>query len=158
MRTSVIFLGLAAVGTAVAHPHSVSCSTSSRTQLAPPSTSTSTPISSSTSTSPSTRDASAQLFQDVFSAPTAITRFQRLLVQGGSLLTGDALRKLIVFDFNGAQPASGALGGTAKAAVSTMPGLILKIGIATLTRLLCPDHRDLPVFHRLRHQPDGWLP
>jgi hypothetical protein len=40
-------------------------------------------------------------------------------VQGGSLLAGDALRRLIVFDFNGAQPASGALGGAAKATVRT---------------------------------------
>ena len=64
-------------------------------------------------------DPNAQLFGDLFSAPTAIKRFQRLLVQGGSLLTGEALRKLIVFDFNGAQPAGGALGGAVKSAVST---------------------------------------
>ena len=62
-------------------------------------------------------DPNAQLVNDLLSAPTAIKRFQRLLVQGGSLVTGEALRKLIVFDFNGAQPANGALGGAAKSAV-----------------------------------------
>ena len=115
MRTFATILKLTAIGATLAHPHSVSCSTSVSTQPTP------LPASSSTTTltSTSTRDASPQLFQDILSAPTVIKRFQRLLVQGGSLLTGDALRRLIVFDFNGAQPASGALGGAAKATVRT---------------------------------------
>ena len=121
MRTFATVLRLTAIGATLAYPHSVSCSTSVSTQLAPlPASSSATTFTSmSTSTSTSTRDASPQLFQDIFSAPTVIKRFQRLLVQGGSLLTGDALRRLIVFDFNGAQPASGALGGAAKATVRT---------------------------------------
>ena len=121
MRTFATILKLTAIGATLAHPHSVSCSTSVSTQPTPlpASSSTTTLTSTSTSTSTSTRDASPQLFQDIFSAPTVIKRFQRLLVQGGSLLTGDALRRLIVFDFNGAQPASGALGGAAKATVRT---------------------------------------
>ena len=121
MRTFATVLRLTAIGATLAHPHSVSCSTSVSTQPTPlpASSSTTTLTSTSTSTSTSTRDASPQLFQDIFSAPTVIKRFQRLLVQGGSLLTGDALRRLIVFDFDGAQPASGALGGAAKAAVRT---------------------------------------
>ena len=121
MRTFATILKLTAIGATLAHPHSVSCSTSVSTQPTPlpASSSTTTLTSTSTSTSTSTRDASPQLFQDIFSAPTAIKRFQRLLVQGGSLLAGDALRRLIVFDFNGAQPASGALGGAAKATVRT---------------------------------------
>ena len=121
MRTFATILKLTAIGATLAHPHSVSCSTSVSTQPTPlpASSSTTTLTSTSTSTSTSTRDASPQLFQDILSAPTVIKRFQRLLVQGGSLLTGDALRRLIVFDFNGAQPASGALGGAAKATVRT---------------------------------------
>ena len=121
MRTFATVLRLTAIGATLAHPHSVSCSTSVSTQPTPlpASSSTTTFTSMSTSTSTSTRDASPQLFQDIFSAPTVIKRFQRLLVQGGSLLAGDALRRLIVFDFNGAQPASGALGGAAKATVRT---------------------------------------
>ena len=119
MRTFATILKLTAIGATLAHPHSVSCSTSVSTQPTPLPASSSTTTLTSTSTSMSTRDASPQLFQDIFSAPTVIKRFQRLLVQGGSLLTGDALRRLIVFDFNGAQPASGALGGAAKATVRT---------------------------------------
>lgn len=119
MRTFATILKLTAIGATLAHPHSVSCSTSVSTQPTPLPASSSTTTLTSTSTSTSTRDASPQLFQDIFSAPTVIKRFQRLLVQGGSLLTGDALRRLIVFDFNGAQPASGALGGAAKATVRT---------------------------------------
>ena len=120
MRTFATVLRLTAIGATLAHPHSVSCSTSVSTQPTPLPASSSTTTFTSTSTSTSTRDASPQLFQDIFSAPTVIKRFQRLLVQGGSLLAGDALRRLIVFDFNGAQPASGALGGAAKATVRTM--------------------------------------
>ena len=119
MRTFATILKLTAIGATLAHPHSVSCSTSVSTQPTPLPASSSTTTLTSTSTSTSTRDASPQLFQDIFSAPTVIKRFQRLLVQGGSLLTGDALRRLIVFDFNEAQPASGALGGAAKATVRT---------------------------------------
>ena len=119
MRTFATILKLTAIGATLAHPHSVSCSTSVSTQPTPLPASSSTTTFTSMSTSTSTRDASPQLFQDIFSAYTVIKRFQRLLVQGGSLLTGDSLRRLIVFDFNGAQPASGALGGAAKATVRT---------------------------------------
>jgi hypothetical protein len=60
----------------------------------------------------------AQLFRDLFTAPTAIKRFQRLLTQGQTLFTGETLRKLTVFSFNNAEPAVGAKGGATKAAVS----------------------------------------
>jgi hypothetical protein len=93
-------VALAVLGAARGQPHSSSCTSTTAAQPA------------------ATADPNAQLFTDLFSAPTAIKRFQRLLVQGGSLLTGEALRKLIVFDFNGAQPANGALGGAIKSAVS----------------------------------------
>lgn len=94
------FALLGVVAITLAQPHSLGCSPTASAHPMP------------------TVDGSAQLLRDLQSAPTAVKRFQRLLVQGGSLLTGDALRKLIVFDFKGAQPANGALGGSAKAAVS----------------------------------------
>lgn len=97
-----VLIALAVVGAVRGQPHSSSTSCVSTTAAQPA----------------ATADSNAQLFGDLFSAPTAIKRFQRLLVQGGSLLTGEALRKLIVFDFNGAQPANGALGGATKSAVS----------------------------------------
>jgi hypothetical protein len=93
--------GLAAVGVIQAHPHSSSCTSSSASRPA------------------ATADADAELFRDLSSAPTTIKRFRRLLVEGGALRTGEALEKLIVFDFNGPEPASGAMGGAVKAAVST---------------------------------------
>jgi hypothetical protein len=93
-------IALAVAGAVRGQPHSSNCASSTVAQPA------------------ATADPTPQLFGDLFSAPTAIKRFQRLLVQGGSLLTGDALRRLIVFDFNGAQPANGALGGAVKSAVS----------------------------------------
>jgi hypothetical protein len=63
--------------TTLAQPHSLSCSSTAGAQ----------PTLSA--------DANEQLLQDLQSAPTAVKWFQRLLVQGGSLLTSDALRKLI---------------------------------------------------------------
>ena len=99
-----VLLLLAAAATTFGHPYSTSCSLTTSAQPTP------------------SVDLTAQLMRDLQSAPTAIKRFQRLLVQGGSLLAGDALRKLIVFDFKGARPASGALGGSAKAAVSISLG------------------------------------
>lgn len=84
--------------------------------------------SSATATPAASPDADAQkaLFAGLFTAPTAIKRFKLLLTEGGqSLLSGDALKKLIVFDFNGAEPAKGAKGGATKAAVSTLPVSLL---------------------------------
>jgi hypothetical protein len=103
---SQALVALAVVGAVRGQPHSSDCVSSTAIQPA------------------ATADPNPQLFNDLFSAPTAIKRFQRLLVQGGSLLTGEALRKLIVFDFNGAQPANGALGGATKSAVSITGDLV----------------------------------
>ena len=126
----------AAAATTLAQPHSLSCSSTASAQPTP------------------SVDASAQLLRDLQSAPTAIKRFQRLLVQGGSLLTGDALRKLIVFDFKGAQPASGALGGSAKAAVSVLPDSTQRCKLWRDTDKPFGDlgHRVLPFLSRSGHQ------
>lgn len=114
-------VALAAVAAVRAQPYNSSCVSSTATQ--PVATAGTTP----------------QLFSDLFSAPTAIKRFQRLLVQGGSLLTGEALRRVIVFDFNGAQPANGALGGVVKLAVSiTVEGFCYHVD-----ELLSTEYRNL---------------
>ena len=104
MRTTFTALvGLAALGLIHAQPHSAGCgtATSSATQPA------------------ATADASEQLFKDLYSAPSALKRYQRLFVEGEGLRTGEALRQLTVFNFNRAQPASGATGGATKSIVST---------------------------------------
>lgn len=105
MKTALTALlaSLATLGVVRAQPHSQSCTTSPTAQPAPT----------------VAADQQQQLFRDLLEAPTAIKRFQRLLVKDGSLLTGDALRELTVFNFNNAQPANGAKGGSTKAAVST---------------------------------------
>lgn len=59
---------------------------------------------------------------DLIKEPSAIKKFQKLLTSGApkeeTLLTGDDLRKLTVFDFNTATAAKNATGGKTAAAVS----------------------------------------
>ena len=98
------------------------------------------PLSSAT-------DDQTQLFRDLFTAPTAIKRFQRLLVQGQTLLTGDALRALTVFSFNGATPAPGAKGGALKSAnIETFP-ILTDLGISTTVAFLNPCGINTPHVH-----------
>jgi hypothetical protein len=86
---------------------------------------------STAAATPAPTDDQAQLFRDLFTAPTAIKRFQRLLTQGETLLTGEALKKLTVFSFNDATPAPNAKGGATKAAnIETFP-ILTGLGIST---------------------------
>jgi hypothetical protein len=104
MRTAItILIALAAASTADAQPHSFGCTSTMTTANRPV----------------ATADGNAQLLRELQSAPTDLDRARQLLVDDGALRIGDDLEKLIVFDFNAAQPASGALGGASKAAVST---------------------------------------
>jgi hypothetical protein len=102
MRTDGALIALAGITGILAQPHCVDCKT--------------------TSADPAALTASRDklVSRSIFSAPTAIKRFQQLLIGPDGLFTGDTLRKVIVFDFNGAQPAPGSLGGTTKAAASSM--------------------------------------
>jgi hypothetical protein len=74
----------------------------------------------SVSSTPPAPSSTPDIFNDLLTAPTAVKRFQRLLVDGAQkLITGDALRKMIVFPFDPATaPPSGTTGGVAVAAVS----------------------------------------
>ncbi|KAF2625151.1 RmlC-like cupin [Macroventuria anomochaeta] len=129
--TKFVILAAAAFGSVQALPQSMPSSTS--TAAAPPAP---------------TADQS-QLFRDLFSAPTAIKRFQRLLVsgQGDTLLTGDALRKLTVFSFNNAIPAPNATGGATKAAnIETFP-ILTGLGISTTLGFLEPCGINTPHVH-----------
>lgn len=105
--------------------------------------------SSSTTTSapPAPTNDQAELFRDLFTAPTAIKRFQRLLTQGSTLLTGDALRALTVFSFNNAVPAPGAKGGATKSAnIETFP-ILTNLGISTTVAFLEPCGINTPHVH-----------
>jgi hypothetical protein len=66
------------------------------------------------------------LFRDLFSAPTSIKRFQRLLTTGGEapeLLSVDELKPFVTFDFNGGKPI-GKGGITKSANIDSFPILI----------------------------------
>jgi hypothetical protein len=73
--------------------------------------------SATLSPTPAPANGDGNLLLDLLTVPTALKRFQRLLVQEGSLINGDALRKSTVFSFNGAAPNPGAKGGATKSAV-----------------------------------------
>jgi hypothetical protein len=88
------------VATRSAHAWPLDCNTTSIAQPVP------------------TANPNTQPYQDQLSTSSAIKKLQRLLVKDDAILTGDALRERVVFDFNGAQPADGAKGGATKAAVS----------------------------------------
>lgn len=89
----------------------------------------------------------AALFRDLFSAPTAIKRFQRLLTSGETLFTGEALKKMTVFSFNNATPAPNAKGGAAKAAnIETFP-ILTGLGISTTLGFLEPCGINTPHVH-----------
>ncbi|KAF3032179.1 hypothetical protein E8E12_003629 [Didymella heteroderae] len=104
------------------------------------------PSSTSTPAPPAPTDQAA-LFRDLFTAPTAIKRFQRLLVQGDALLTGPALKALTVFNFNGATPAPDAKGGATKAAnIETFP-ILTGLGISTTLGSLEPCGINTPHVH-----------
>lgn len=96
---------------------------------------------------PAPTDDKAQLFRDLFTAPTAIKRFQRLLTQGETLLTGSALQKLTVFSFNNATPAPNAKGGaTLSANIETFP-ILTGLGISTTLGFLEPCGINTPHVH-----------
>ncbi|KAF2688040.1 RmlC-like cupin [Lentithecium fluviatile CBS 122367] len=123
-------------------------------QAASPSTAvayTTTPASTPTATPPAPADDAekkAALFRDLFTAPTAIKRFQRLLTaKGESLLSGETLRSLTVFNFNGAKPAEGAEGGATKAAnIESFP-ILTGLGISTTLGFLDACGINTPHVH-----------
>ncbi|EMD95018.1 hypothetical protein COCC4DRAFT_147188 [Bipolaris maydis ATCC 48331] len=88
------------------------------------------------------------LFDDLFTAPTAIKRFQRLLTQGQTLFTGEALRKLVVFTFDrNTPPPVGANGGVAVAAnIESFP-ILTGLGISTTVGFLAPCGINTPHVH-----------
>ncbi|KAF2244721.1 RmlC-like cupin, partial [Trematosphaeria pertusa] len=80
--------------------------------------------------------------------PTAVKKFQRLLTANGeALLSGEALRALTVFNFNGATPAPGAKGGATKAAnIETFP-ILTGLGISTTLGFLDACGINTPHVH-----------
>ncbi|PVH79960.1 hypothetical protein DL98DRAFT_515838 [Cadophora sp. DSE1049] len=110
---------------------------------------TSNPSPSSSSVAPAppaaTPDRKA-LYQDLFTSPSATERFQRLLVDPatGNLLSGDALRSRIVFDYN-IGPTD--LAGKVTAAVAASFPILVDQDISTVTAFLNPCSLLVPHTH-----------
>ncbi|KAJ4366503.1 hypothetical protein N0V95_000169 [Ascochyta clinopodiicola] len=102
------------------------------------------PSSTASAAAPAPTDKQDSLFRDLFTAPTAIKRFQRLLTQGEKLLTGEDLKKLTVFSFNNG---TNSTGGVTKAAnIDTFP-ILTGLGISTTLGFLSPCGINTPHVH-----------
>lgn len=105
--TKVLIAGLATFGAVQAYPNGN------------PSGNYSPSPTSAAAAPPAPTPDNTDLIADLLVAPTVVKRFQRLLTEAGkALISAEQLAKIIVFDFNGAQPAPNAKGGALKAAVS----------------------------------------
>lgn len=107
------------------------------------------PISSTSSTSAAPTPAATPdktLFQDLFTAPSALDRFKRLLVDPASknLLSSDALRSQIVFDYN-IGPSDEA--GKITAAVAASFPILVDQDISTVVAFLNPCSLLVPHTH-----------
>ena len=114
------------------------------------------PAFSSSSTSvaspppPSATPDTKALFENLFTAPSALNRFQLLLVDptSGNLLSGDALRSQIVFDYNkGASLDPGDTAGKVTAAVAATFPILVDQDISTVTAFLNPCSLLVPHTH-----------
>ena len=90
------------------------------------------------------------LFESLFTAPSSLSRFQLLLVDptSGNLLSGDALRSQIVFDYNnGASIDPGDTAGKITAAVAATFPILVDQDISTITAFLNPCSLLVPHTH-----------
>jgi hypothetical protein len=90
----------------------------------------------------------AQILKDLAVLPTAVDRYKKLLVGAdGKLLTGDDLKKQVVFDYNAAKPVGNALGGRSQAAnVGTFP-ILKDLDISTTVFFLEACGANTPHVH-----------
>ncbi|KAJ7785000.1 RmlC-like cupin domain-containing protein [Mycena maculata] len=78
---------------------------------------------------------------------SVVDRLEALLKPNGTLLTGDALRDLTVFDFNNQAPAAGAKGGSLLiASVDNFP-ILEGLGISTGVAFIEPCGLNIPHSH-----------
>ncbi|KAJ6526653.1 RmlC-like cupin domain-containing protein [Mycena capillaripes] len=80
--------------------------------------------------------------------PSVVDRFRKLLMDGnGTLLTGDALRDLTVFDFNNQAPASGAKGGSIMMATADNFPILEGLGVGGAVSFIEPCGLNIPHSH-----------
>ncbi|KAF1963545.1 RmlC-like cupin [Byssothecium circinans] len=141
--TKALIAGLA-IGAANAYPSPAESASSAKASASATATSTGAPAATPDP------EAQAQLFQDLFTAPTAVKRFQRLLSNdknGDTLLTGESLKAMTVFNFNGAKPNANATGGATKSAnIETFP-ILTNLGISTTLGFLNACGINTPHVH-----------
>ncbi|KAJ6571195.1 RmlC-like cupin domain-containing protein [Mycena capillaripes] len=78
---------------------------------------------------------------------SVVDRFKKLLTDAnGTVLTGDALRDLTVFDFNSNQPAGGAGGSILLATVDNFP-ILEELGISGAVSFIEPCGLNIPHLH-----------
>lgn len=114
-----------------------------------PASASSASSTSSAPAPPATPDPKA-LFESLFTAPSSLSRFQLLLVDptSGDLLSGDALRSQIVFDYNnGASIDPGDTAGKITAAVAATFPILVDQDISTITAFLNPCSLLVPHTH-----------
>jgi len=91
------------------------------------------------------------LYQDLFTAPSALQRYQRLLVgPSGDLLKGDSLTKQISFDYN---VGPDDLAGKVTAAVAQTFPILVDQDISTVVAFLNPCRLVLSVLPDLLQEP-----
>ncbi|KAF2007681.1 RmlC-like cupin [Amniculicola lignicola CBS 123094] len=136
--TKIFIAGLAAISSVHALPKGHAAS--SVTPAATPAPSASPPAAPPVD--------NTALIKDLLTAPSAIKRYQRLLTVGGqTLLPAEELKKVVVFDFNGAKPAPNAKGGAAKAAnIESFP-ILTDLGISTTMGFLDACGMNTPHVH-----------
>ncbi|KAJ7753945.1 RmlC-like cupin domain-containing protein [Mycena maculata] len=74
-------------------------------------------------------------------------RMSKLLTSGGSVLTGEALRQLTVFDFSQQQAASGAQGGSILLATVDNFPILEELGVAGAVSFVGPCGLNIPHIH-----------
>ncbi|KAJ7775355.1 spherulin-1B precursor [Mycena metata] len=81
-------------------------------------------------------------------SPSVADRFNELLTDGnGTLLTGEALRELTVFDFNNQSPAPGAKGGSILLATIDNFPILEALGISGAVSIFEPCGLNIPHLH-----------
>ncbi|KAJ7023157.1 spherulin-1B precursor [Mycena alexandri] len=81
-------------------------------------------------------------------SPTVDDRLNKLLTSGnGTLLTGEALRELTVFDFNNQSPAPGAKGGSILLATVDNFPILEALGISGAVSIFEPCGLNIPHLH-----------
>jgi hypothetical protein len=108
------------------------------------------PSFTSTAPPPAATPNTKALFESLFTAPSALNRFQLLLVDptSGNLLSDDALRSQIVFDYNkGASLDPGDTAGKVTAAVAATFPILVDQDISTVAAFLNPCSLLVPHTH-----------